>query len=89
MLGALSPPRVASEEGATAATRPAAGAARAEDGRGAAAVWRTYTDGASLAGAIATGGGGAFVVRPAPEDEQTLAVEAVRRVRCGSGGARW
>jgi primosomal protein N' (replication factor Y) (superfamily II helicase) len=83
VLGALSPPRVASEEQQRALAvedRPVAG-----PGRGGAATWDGYTHGPRLAQALGAVGG-AFVVRPAPEDEQLLAVEAVRA--CLAGGRR-
>src|SRR5207249_9465974 len=41
-----------------------------------------YRGGAALAAAL-EGGGGTFVARPAPEDEQALAVEAVQRAVAG------
>jgi primosomal protein N' (replication factor Y) len=75
VLGALSPPRVASEEQRAPAMRDAAVAAVAEGPR---TVWQGYTHGTELARMIGAGVDGAFVVRPAPEDEQLLAVEAVR-----------
>lgn len=84
VLGALSPPRVASEEAHIAAARHddvvASGSAQ-----GAAAVWRGYTNGVRLARSLAAGSG-SFVVRPAPEDEQVLVVEAVRA--CLAAGRR-
>jgi primosomal protein N' (replication factor Y) len=83
VFGALSPPRVASEEqgrGAGVPRQPVPAIATGD-----ASVWSGYTDGSQLAGAISTGEG-AFVVRPAPEDEQLLAVEAVRA--CLAGGRR-
>jgi primosomal protein N' len=61
VLGALAPPRVASEEGAM--PTPPSRRSPVDDDGGAVTNWRTYTNGAALAGAIATGRGGAFVVR--------------------------
>ncbi len=84
VLGALSPPRVASEEGATPTALPRS--PLVANDAGVAPIWPTYTNGASLAAAVAHGRGGAFVVRPAPEDEQALAVEAVRA--CVGSGRR-
>jgi len=84
VLGALSPPRVASEEGPNtpgATRRPVQAGCAAAD----AAMWLGYTHGSRLAHAIRDGEG-AFVVRPAPEDEQALALEAVRT--CVVGGRR-
>jgi primosomal protein N' (replication factor Y) len=83
VLGALSPPRVASEEPRAPATldRPVA----TEAHRAPTSVWGGYTHGPRLDRAIASGEG-AFVVRPAPEDEQRVAVEAVRA--CLAGGRR-
>ena len=83
VLSALSPPRVASEE----ATRPPAIRATVRIAADAtptrARSWQGYTDGSRLASAIGAGDAGAFVVRPAPEDEQALAVEAVRACLAG------
>jgi len=83
VLGALSPPRVASEErtedARVVATDPVVGAVVDST------VWRGYTDGPRLSEAIVARDG-AFVVRPAPEDEQMLAVEGVRV--CLAGGRR-
>jgi len=84
VLGALSPPRVASEEQRAPAMRRDAVRADAVDSLQ--EVWRGYTHGPRLARAIRAGSDGAFVVRPAPEDEQLLAVEAVGA--CLAGGHR-
>jgi primosomal protein N' (replication factor Y) len=83
VLGALSPPRVASEEQDVGPVQR--GDVRPPEDDGPPPVWRGYTNGARLAKALG-GGAGAFVVRPAPEDEQLLAVEAVRA--CLAGGRR-
>jgi primosomal protein N' (replication factor Y) len=82
-LGVLSPPRVASEEPSAPAVldRPV----RTEARRAPASVWGRYTHGSRLESAIVSGEG-TFVVRPAPEDEQRVAVEAVRT--CLAGGRR-
>ena len=77
VLGALSPPRVASEEGKRPPVIESRAVAAAASDR--TLVWESYTDGPRLASAIGSGRAGAFVVRPAPEDEQALAVAAVRR----------
>jgi primosomal protein N' (replication factor Y) len=82
VLGALSPPRVASEEGKPSPT--IAPRTVAADPAGDAMIWRGYANGPRVAEAIGSGRDGAFVVRPAPEDEQALAVEAVRT--CLAGG---
>src|SRR4029079_16790981 len=84
VLGALSPPRVASEE-------PRAPAARdrpvgTEVHRAAASVGDGYTHGPRLERAIVSDEG-TFVVRPAPEDEQRVAVEAVSACLAGGGHA--
>ncbi len=76
VLGRLAPPRVASEE--TAVVPPPARGATA----GSLALPRpltTYAGGPELLAAIGRRDPGprAFVLRPAPEDEQDLAVEAV------------
>ena len=70
-LGAMSPPRVAGEEDApTPAAVPFAPVAFTPE------RLPDYAHGEALLGAIGEGAG-AVVVRPAPEDEQVLAVEAV------------
>ena len=90
VLGAMSPPRVAGEEvagvegGADLRGGRFAPSARSARLRAPAPVGATlqpgffdaYTDGASLLGSL-RGGSGAFVLRPAPEDEVTLAVECI------------
>jgi primosomal protein N' (replication factor Y) len=74
-LARLAPPRVASEEkvaeGASSAVTPDPGV-RTPSG-----LLAGYRGGEELEGALVSGSGGAFVMRPAPEDEQALAVEAV------------
>jgi primosomal protein N' (replication factor Y) len=84
VLGALSPPRVASEEAGAGAIEIVHRVVAPDGGTGSPA-WHAYANGPQLARVIGAGAG-AFVVRPAPEDEQTLAVEAVRA--CLSGGRR-
>jgi len=82
VLGAIAPPRVASEDPAAdvpqvrpAVRRPASVSHPLVDYRGGQDVLRAITR-----------HGGAFVVRPAPEDEQAVAVEAV--AACLSAGRR-
>jgi primosomal protein N' (replication factor Y) len=73
VLGAIAPPRVASEEeGSEAPLRSRALERPKRVGNRLA----TYTGGPEALGAIGRGGA-AFVLRPAPEDEQAVAVEAV------------
>ena len=101
-LGAMSPPRVAGEEVEPHADEPsgAAGAAsllpsaslRSDPPRSPSTSspprpgpLSGYTRGADLLQGIA-GGSGGFVVRPAPEDEQAIAVEAVEA--CLAAGRR-
>ena len=81
VLGAMSPPRVAGEEGHISETAGPA-IVRTTDRP---PLWSTYARGSDLGHALERGSGG-FVVRPAPEDEQALAVDAVRS--CLSGGRR-
>jgi primosomal protein N' (replication factor Y) len=79
VLGAIAPPRVASEEdgrdegaagGATASTAASPPPTRVASG---------YAHGDELLDAIRTGGGARrWAVRPAPEDEASLTVEMVR-----------
>jgi primosomal protein N' (replication factor Y) len=72
-LARLTPPRVASEEQpAEEADAPSFVPEKASSG-----VLDGYRAGDELERALGSGAGGAFVVRPAPEDEQALAVEAV------------
>ena len=79
--GVMSPPRVAGEEGQLPeATEPAM--PRSADSP---PLWSGYTRGSDLGDALRRGSGG-FLVRPSPEDEQALAVDAVRS--CLSGGRR-
>jgi len=73
-LARLWPPRVASEERAEVGDPPG----NDRPLRGTPDHFEAYRNGDSLVSALTTGKGGAFVVRPAPEDEQRLAVEAVR-----------
>jgi len=86
VLKRLSPPRVASEEGPA---RPGDGAEvlREADsapltapdlGPVAGAFLSLYRNGAGLVDALAARRPGAFVLRPAPEEETVVAVEAVR-----------
>ncbi|MEP6758677.1 MAG: hypothetical protein ABJB55_05740 [Actinomycetota bacterium] len=84
VLGALSPPRVAGEEGrqlhaeGSVAAPPDPPAHRPP-------LWSQYVRGADLAGEMRKGAGG-FLVRGAPEDELVLVVEGVRA--CLTGGRR-
>ncbi len=72
-LARLSPPRVTSEE----RTPTPVESERPDRGWRPAGLFDRYRDGAALVAALSGSTGGTFVVRPAPEDEQTLAVEAV------------
>jgi len=102
VLGAMSPPRVAGEEGllhaegsladrggasllpsASPRSEPPGPASDPSTHRP--ALWSGYSRGSDLAAALRSGSGG-FLVRPAPEDEQALVVEAVRA--CVEGGRR-
>ena len=83
VIGRAVPPRVASEEVAWASGRP--GAETIDAGPGPTSVLAGYRGAEDLLGAI-TRGDGAYVVRPAPEDEQACAVEAV--AACIAGGRR-
>jgi primosomal protein N' (replication factor Y) len=86
VIGRVAPPRVASEEHGLADWAGARGGggggrapARSFD------LLSSYRNGAALGAAIASGPG-AFIVRPAPEDEVSAVVEIVRR--CLDGGRR-
>jgi primosomal protein N' (replication factor Y) len=83
VIGRAVPPRVASEE-AGWASRPSAGDPIGTASRPA-SVLDDYRGGNELLESI-TDRGGAFVVRPAPEDEQACAVDAV--AACLAGGRR-
>jgi primosomal protein N' (replication factor Y) (superfamily II helicase) len=84
VIGRAVPPRVASEEAGRAgvgpmpALHPRSDAATSE-------VFAAYVDGDRLVRAIGSGEG-AFVLRPAPEDEAAAAVAAVNA--CLAGGRR-
>lgn len=89
VLERMVPPRVASEEGApeeqelrgeARAASPTLASRRTPLGSG-------YSRGADLLGAISADGGGAFVVRPAPEDEVDVAVELVEACLATGRGA--
>jgi primosomal protein N' (replication factor Y) (superfamily II helicase) len=92
VIGRASPPRVASEERAVADSR---GAARIADARhpspGSEPAVRGSADGSALGSyrggddalAALSGGSGPFLLRPAPEDEVTLAVDAVAATLAG------
>jgi primosomal protein N' (replication factor Y) (superfamily II helicase) len=83
VIGRAVPPRVVSEEvGWEAVPR---GVAAPSDGSGTAAALAGYRGAATLLRTLPDGDG-AFVIRPAPEDEQTIAVEAV--AGCINGGRR-
>jgi primosomal protein N' (replication factor Y) len=88
VIGRAVPPRVASEETGWESRPPGEGLA-GEGSGGApsrpASVLAAYRGGEGLVRAI-TGRDGAFVVRPAPEDEQACAVDAV--AACLAGGRR-
>jgi primosomal protein N' (replication factor Y) len=81
VLGAITPPRVAGEEATLPGPAPRGGGAIPAAGP----RLRSYTGGSQGLEAIARGSE-AFVLRPAPEDEQTLAVEAV--AACLAAGRR-
>jgi primosomal protein N' (replication factor Y) (superfamily II helicase) len=81
VIGRAVPPRVASEEVGWEAISSGLGGASAVP----AAVLAEYRGGDDLLEAIGKGNG-AFVIRPAPEDEQRAAVEAVGT--CLAGGRR-
>jgi primosomal protein N' (replication factor Y) len=75
VLGAISPPRVAAEEADDGGTEERS---RARAGRSRSDVASGYVHGHELLGAIGTGEGERrWAVRPAPEDEGSLAVELV------------
>jgi primosomal protein N' (replication factor Y) len=78
VLGAITPPRVAGEEEALPAPSQRRIDAPPDVGRRLA----SYTGGREGLNAIARGGA-AFVLRPAPEDEQAVAVEAVAACLAG------
>jgi primosomal protein N' (replication factor Y) len=83
VIGRAVPPRVASEEAGWQSPPPDAGAIGAAPRP--ASLLPAYRGGEDLVRAI-TDGHGAFVVRPAPEDEQACAIEAV--AACLAGGRR-
>jgi primosomal protein N' (replication factor Y) len=95
VLGAMVPPRVAGEEPtgggversgfseASGASRRSAASPAELDPADLRALLAGYVSGERLWGAIAGGGGGTFVVRPAPEDEQALAVACVAAALAG------
>jgi len=83
IIGRASPPRVAGEE---RDRPPAAPPPEASPGLPAGAVLERYRGAGPLVAGL-SGGAGAFVVRPAPEDEQALAVEAVGLAVAGTRSA--
>ncbi len=88
VLGAIAPPRVASEEEAAGDAGPPTEVAPAEVGRPRGSVdgrLASYRGGPEALDAIGRGDA-AFLLRPAPEDEQELAVEAVHA--CLASGRR-
>ncbi len=84
VIGRVAPPRVASEEGALAADARRGGESRAP-AAASADLFASYRNGPGLQAAVASGSG-AFVLRPAPEDEVAAVVEIVRG--CLAGGRR-
>ena len=83
VIGRALPPRVAAEEeGRSGAAGIAPGPIARSDGVGASTIG-PYAGGRDLLGTIRSGGG-AFVLRPAPEDEASAAVDAVRACLAGS-----
>jgi len=82
IIGRSHPPRVAGEErDRDPGTPPAPGPVPVGDG-----AFDRYRGAGHLVDSL-SGGSGAFVVRPAPEDEQALAVEAVRLALAGGRAA--
>jgi primosomal protein N' (replication factor Y) (superfamily II helicase) len=83
VIGRVSPPRVASEEAMVDERADAHGGggvpASSSD------LFSSYRNGSGLQAAIGTGSG-AFILRPAPEDEVSTVVESVRG--CLEGGRR-
>jgi primosomal protein N' (replication factor Y) len=78
VIGRMSPPRVAGVEALPAPAAQGMGAAPAQGPYHAAdPLLSRYRGGEELAEAIRSGGGGAFVLRPAPRDEAGITVEAV------------
>lgn len=77
VIGRVAPPRVASEEGSLGADARGGGAADSTPASSS-DLFSSYRNGPTLDAAIASGAG-AFVLRPAPEDEVTAVVEAVQR----------
>jgi primosomal protein N' (replication factor Y) len=83
VIGRVAPPRVASEEGYWGAD--ARGGAADSTPGSSSGLFSSYRNGASLWAAVGSGSG-AFVFRPAPEDEVFSVVEIVRG--CLAGGRR-
>ena len=84
VIGRVAPPRVASEEVGVSDRSDARGGGGGTSARSS-GLFSGYRNGAALEAAIASGSG-AFVLRPAPEDEVIAVVEIVRR--CLDGGRR-
>ena len=80
VLGRMTPPRTAGEETALPIPLPVT------DPHDATPVLSAYQQGPELLAAIEHGGAGEFLVRPAPEDEVAVIVEAV--ARCLASGRR-
>ena len=89
VLERMVPPRVASEEGAPKEQEMGAEARSASPTLASARpqLLPSYARGADLLGAISAGRAGGYVVRPAPEDEVVVAVEAVGACLSAGKGA--
>ncbi len=85
VIGRVAPPRVASEEKWFGADAPGDGGGGRAPAASIADLFASYRNGPRLQAAVASGSG-AFVLRPAPEDEVAAAVEIVRG--CLAGGRR-
>ena len=80
VLARMTPPRTAAEEGALFSPAPIT------DLPAAVPVLSAYQQGPELLHAIERGSAGEFLIRPAPEDEGAMILEAV--VRCVASGRR-
>jgi primosomal protein N' (replication factor Y) len=82
VLGALSPPRVAEEDAAGHTASAHTAAAHMVPVGPSPSMLRSYWGGSALLAAV-RGGDGAWIVRPAPEDEADLAIELVAAAVAG------
>ncbi|MEA2557060.1 MAG: hypothetical protein QOG88_598 [Actinomycetota bacterium] len=80
VLGRMTPPRTAGEETAAPSPAPETGDPDVRS------VLSAYQHGSELSREIERGGSGAFLIRPAPEDEAAVMLEAV--ARCVADGRR-